>query len=119
MVCGVVVVARMAITAGLGGWFVALLVAQLTHALTFAAHHTACIALVSQHFPGRLRGRGQAVFTVTGYGVGGVLGVLAGGAIAARWGFEVMFGVAALLGLVGTLCAWRAGRPEGAAAAGG
>ena len=85
--------------------------------MTFAAYYTVCIALVSQHFPGRLRGRGQAVFTVTGYGVGGVLGVLAGGAIAARWGFEVMFGVAALLGLVGTLCAWRAGRRRPSAGA--
>ena len=28
------------------------------HALTFATHHTACIALVSHHFSGRLRGRG-------------------------------------------------------------
>ena len=37
------------------------------------------------------RGRGQALFTVAGYGFGGVLGVLAGGAIASRWGFQVMF----------------------------
>lgn len=112
VVCGVATVARMAMTAGLGGWLAALFLAQLLHALTFATHHTACIALVSKHFPGRLRGRGQALFTVTGYGFGGVLGVLAGGALASRWGFELMFGAATVLGLVGTACALRVRRLE-------
>ena len=112
VVCGVATVLRMAITGGLGGWLGALFVAQVLHALTFATHHTACIAMVTRHFPGRLRGRGQALFTVTGYGFGGVLGVLAGGAVASRWGFEVMFGVATVLGVVGTACAWQVDRLE-------
>ncbi|MBA2674115.1 MFS transporter [Ramlibacter sp.] len=107
LVCAVATVARMGITAGLAGWLAALFVAQVLHALTFAAHHTCCIAMVTRHFPGRMRGRGQALFTVIGYGFGGVLGVLAGGAIASAWGFEVMFGAAGLLGLVATACAWR------------
>lgn len=110
LVCGAATALRMAMTAGLGSWLAALFVAQLLHALTFATHHTACIAMVSRHFPGRLRGRGQALFTVIGYGFGGVLGVLAGGAVAARWGFEVMFALAALLGLVATGCAARVQR---------
>jgi PPP family 3-phenylpropionic acid transporter len=112
VVCGIATVVRMALTGGLGNWLVALFVAQVLHALTFATHHTACIAMVSEHFPGRLRGRGQALFTVTGYGVGGVVGVLAGGALASRFGFPAMFGVATLLALVGTLCAWRVDRLE-------
>jgi PPP family 3-phenylpropionic acid transporter len=116
VVCAAAMVLRMAITAGLGGWLAALFVAQLLHALTFATHHTACIALVSRHFPGRLRGRGQAVFTVTGYGFGGVAGVLAGGAIAARWGFQAMYAAAAGLGLLALLCAQRVRRLEEAAA---
>jgi len=82
----------------------------MLHALTFATHHTACIAMVSQYFPGRLRGRGQALFTVMGYGFGGVLGVLAGGAVAARWGFQVMFAAAAALAMLATACAVRANR---------
>lgn len=110
VVCGLAVALRMAMTAGMGGWLAALFVAQVLHALTFATHHTACIAMVSKHFPGRMRGRGQALFTVIGYGFGGVLGVLAGGAIASQWGFKVMFAVAALLGLVGTACAARVRR---------
>ena len=112
VVCGAAMVLRMALTAGLGFSLVALLVAQVLHALTFATHHTACIAMVSHHFPGRMRGRGQALFTVIGYGVGGVVGVLAGGALASRLGFQAMFLAATLLALLGTLCAWRVARLE-------
>lgn len=107
LVCGAATVLRMATIAGMGGWLAALVLAQMLHALTFATHHTACIALVSRHFPARLRARGQALFTVTGYGVGGVVGILAGGAVAQRWGFAAMFGAAAVLALAATLCAWR------------
>jgi PPP family 3-phenylpropionic acid transporter len=87
-------------------------IAQALHALTFASHHTACIAMVTQHFPGRLRGRGQALFTVIGYGLGGVVGVLAGGALVSWLGYQAMFGVATGLALLGTLCAVRAIRCE-------
>jgi PPP family 3-phenylpropionic acid transporter len=119
LLCGIATVARMAITAGLGGWFAALVVAQLLHALSFATHHTTCIALVSRHFPGRLRGRGQALFTVIGYGFGGVLGVLLGGAVAQEFGYRTMFAAAALLAVLGSLCAWRVVKLEQAERAAG
>jgi MFS transporter, PPP family, 3-phenylpropionic acid transporter len=109
-ICAAATVARMAITAGLGGWLAALFIAQVLHALTFATHHTACIAMVSRHFPGRLRGRGQALFTVTGYGFGGVLGVLSGGAIGARFGLQAIFAAAAVLAAVAWLCSRRVQR---------
>jgi MFS transporter, PPP family, 3-phenylpropionic acid transporter len=112
VICAAATALRMAMTAGLGQWLAALYVAQVLHALTFATHHTACIAMVTRHFPGRMRGRGQALFTVTGYGFGGVLGVMAGGAIASRWGFQALFGAAALLGLVALACAQRVRRLE-------
>jgi MFS transporter, PPP family, 3-phenylpropionic acid transporter len=108
--CGLAAILRMAMIGGMSQWLVALFVAQTLHALTFAAHHTACIAVVSQYFPGRLRGRGQALFTVVGYGFGGAIGVLAGGAIASRWGFGAVFWVAAVLCAIGTYCAWRVNR---------
>lgn len=116
VICALATVLRMGITAGMGGWLAALVVAQVLHALTFATHHTACIAMVTKHFPDRLRGRGQALFTVSGYGFGGVLGVLLGGAIASRWGFEVMFAAAALLGLLAVACARRVQKLEAVAA---
>jgi PPP family 3-phenylpropionic acid transporter len=112
LICGIAAVLRLGLTAGGGEWIAALVVAQALHALSFAAHHTTCIAMVSRHFPGRLRGRGQALFTVIGYGFGGVLGVLAGGAIAQRFGYVAMFSVATGLALVGCVCAWRARRLE-------
>jgi PPP family 3-phenylpropionic acid transporter len=118
VLCGAATAVRMAVTGGLADFLLVLFLAQGLHALTFASHHTACIAMVSKHFPGRLRGRGQALFTVIGYGFGGVLGVLAGGWIASRWGFEAMFGVAAVLGALATLCALRVQRLEPAATAG-
>ena len=71
--------------------------------------------MVTRHFPGRLRGRGQALFTVIGYGFGGVLGVLAGGAIAQRFGYVPMYAAATGLAVVGSLCAWRVLRLEGRA----
>ncbi|MFS2052502.1 MFS transporter [Variovorax sp. CT11-76] len=89
--------------------------AQWLHALSFAAHHTTCIAVVSRRFPGRLRGRGQALFTVIGYGFGGVLGVLLGGAVAQAFGYRTMFALAALLAVAGTLCAWKVMRLEAGA----
>lgn len=112
LLCGIAAVLRMGITAGFGQWIWALVVAQALHALSFAAHHASCIVMVSRYFPGRLRGRGQALFTVTGYGFGGVLGVLAGGAIAQRFGYVAMFGVATAVAVVASGCAWRARRLE-------
>ena len=112
LICGIAAVLRLGLTAGGGQWLWALVMAQALHALSFAAHHTTCVAMVSRHFPGRLRGRGQALFTVIGYGFGGVLGVLAGGAIAQQFGYVAMFGVATLLAVVGSGCAWRAQQLE-------
>ncbi|HZY15960.1 MAG TPA: MFS transporter [Ramlibacter sp.] len=112
VICALATVVRMTMTAGLVSSLLALFIAQALHALSFATHHTACIAMVSKHFPGRMRGRGQALFTVTGYGFGGVLGVLAGGAIASRWGFQVMFVAAAVLGLLAWACARQVERLE-------
>lgn len=91
----------------------ALLLAQMLHAFTFATHHTACIAIVSRHFPGRLRGRGQALFTVTGYGLGGLVGVLASGWLADHLGYRALYAVAAGSALVAAFCAARMMRAQG------
>jgi PPP family 3-phenylpropionic acid transporter len=61
-----------------------LIFAQLLHAITFAAQHSACIAVHLAPFSGRLRSRGQALYTVLGYGASGVLGGVAGGAMSER-----------------------------------
>jgi PPP family 3-phenylpropionic acid transporter len=81
--------------------------AQALHAITFAAHHTVCIALLSHHFPGRLRGRGQALYTVVGYGLPGVLGGLGGGLLSSAFGLASVFWLSAACALVAMGCALR------------
>jgi MFS transporter, PPP family, 3-phenylpropionic acid transporter len=101
IVCSVAMVLRMGLTAGLASSLTVLLIAQGLHALTFATHHTVCVAMLSDYFPGRLRGRGQALYTVIGYGLPGVLGGLAGGVVSTHWGLSSVFWLA----VVASLCA--------------
>lgn len=96
---------RFVATAAGGAFAPVLLLAQLTHAITFAAHHAACITLVHRLFPGRLRGRGQALYTMLGYGLSGVLGGLGGGWIISVFGFTAVFWAAAVCGLAAWACA--------------
>jgi PPP family 3-phenylpropionic acid transporter len=110
-------VLRMGLTAGLPLVWSVLLFAQALHAITFAAHHTACIALLSHHFPGRLRGRGQALYTVIGYGLPGVIGGLGGGLLSAAYGLASVFWLAAGCAAVAMLCALRARAWQSASAA--
>jgi len=85
----------------------ALVLLQLMHALSFAAQHAACISLVNRHFPGALRGRGQALYTTLGYGLPGVFGGVAGAAVVERWGYPAVFWAAAGTGLLGAACCAR------------
>ncbi len=82
--------------------------AQASHAITFAAHHAACIALVQRHFPDRLRGRGQALYTTLGYGLPGVLGGVGGGWLIEGFGFSSVFWAAAAAAGLAWICARRA-----------
>jgi len=110
VLCALAMVLRMGLTATLAGTLAALLLAQVLHAFTFAAHHTTCIALLSGHFPGRLRGRGQALYTVLGYGFPGVIGGLAGGVLSARHGLASVYWVSTATSLIAAGCAlqvWR------------
>jgi PPP family 3-phenylpropionic acid transporter len=85
----------------------ALLLAQVLHALTFATHHTVCITLLSQYFPDRLRGRGQALYSSIGYGVPGVLGAMGGGALSDAFGLSTVYGVSMAMSVLACGCAWR------------
>lgn len=89
-------------------WAPLLVLAQLTHAVTFAAHHAACITTVHRLFPGRLRGRGQALYTTLGYGLSGVLGGVGGGWVIDHLGFAALYWAAAACGVAAWLAARRA-----------
>jgi PPP family 3-phenylpropionic acid transporter len=112
VVASVLMVLRMTLTAGAAQWWWVLVFAQALHAVTFAAHHTACMSLISQHFSGRLRGRGQALFTVIGYGSTGVLGGLLGGVLSERWGLGAVFWLSSAAAVVAVFCGLQVQRLE-------
>ncbi|NDC61662.1 MAG: MFS transporter, partial [Betaproteobacteria bacterium] len=104
-VCTGLMAVRMSLTAGFGQVPGVLLLAQCLHVFTFAIQHTVCIAWLSQHFPGRLRGRGQALYAVIGYGLTGVLGAMGGAALSTRFGLQAVFWAAMPIALLGLVCA--------------
>ncbi|MDP3651025.1 MAG: MFS transporter [Rhodoferax sp.] len=120
VLCAAVMVFRMAVTASAASVLWLLVLVQALHALTFAAHHSACIALLSHHFPGSLRGRGQALYTVIGYGIPGVIGGFLGGLLSERLGLASVFWATAGTSVAATVCAyqvWRLRHPKAAVAA--
>nr|WP_255033928.1 MFS transporter [Rhodoferax sp. TH121] len=110
VLCALVMVFRMAVTASLASVLWVLVIAQALHALTFAAHHSACIALVSHHFPGSLRGRGQALYIIIGYGIPGVLGGLLGGQLSQHFGLGSVFWGTSVMAVLATACAYKVWR---------
>jgi PPP family 3-phenylpropionic acid transporter len=56
-----------------------LIVAQIMHAGTFAAHHSAATKLLQRWFTGPVQARGQALMATISYGLGGTLGGLCAG----------------------------------------
>ena len=101
---------------GAGGASLAVLVAaQLLHAATFAAHHSASIMAMQRWFSGALQGRGQALFVSIAYGAGGTLGGLFMAACWDRIAPEAAYYAAAGLSAAGMLAAllsfrWQAAR---------
>lgn len=100
---------RFAALAAFGSIPMLLVLVQCTHAVTFAAQHSSCIAVINRHFPGRLRGRGQALYTLLGYGLSGVIGGVAGGALSQAFGFPAVFWAASGAAVMAALCSARAG----------
>jgi len=76
-----------------------LLAARALVGLGEAGYGSVGAALIASHFPVRMRGALLACFFAAA-SVGSVLGVMLGGIIAARWGWQAAFGVVGLPGLV-------------------
>ena len=110
VICAGVMALRMGVTAAAASVVWLLVLMQMLHALTFAAHHSACIALISHHFPGSLRGRGQALYIVVGYGIPGVVGGLLGGLLSEHYGLASVFWATSLTSLVSMACAYKVWR---------
>lgn len=101
LICSVAAFFRLGLTATFGGLWPVLLVAQALHAITYAAHHSACTALLNEFFPGRARARGQALYTVVAFGFAGVLGIASSGWLGTRFGLTSVF----YLGMGASMCA--------------
>ena len=79
---------------------IGLVIAQVLHAASFAAHHSSSVAMMQRWFSGRLQARGQAMFTSISYGVGGSAGGLVLSLIWENYGAKsVYFAAAVMCGL--------------------
>ncbi|HET6720016.1 MAG TPA: MFS transporter [Rhodocyclaceae bacterium] len=78
-----------------------LILAQLMHALSFGAFHSASIQSVKRWFPASCQGRGQALYSSLSFGAGGLLGGLVAGALWDGAGGPVAFTVSAGFALLG------------------
>jgi len=98
---------RWLLTAWGAAWLPLLVLAQTMHMAAFGLFHAVAVLLVHRAFPGRLQGRGQALYSALGFGVGGALGSLASGYAWAAGGPALTWTGAALLAGIATLVAWR------------
>lgn len=76
-----------------------LVAARAAVGLGEAGYGSVGAALIASHFPSRMRGALLAGFFASA-SVGSVLGVLLGGVIATRWGWQAAFGAVGVPGLV-------------------
>jgi len=77
------------------------------HAATFGTFHASAIHLVHHYFPGRLQGRGQALYSSVSFGAGGAIGALASGFSWEVLGAGASFALASGIAVMGVLIAWR------------
>jgi PPP family 3-phenylpropionic acid transporter len=86
-------------------WLWVLVLAQLLHAATFAAHHSASIMTMQRWFAGPLQARGQALFISIAYGIGGSFGGLFMSWCWDRIGPQAVYLAAAALAVAGAAMA--------------
>ncbi len=82
-----------------------LLFAQLLHAATFGTFHASAIDMVHRYFPGKLQGRGQALYASLSFGAGGAVGSLGSGFAWDGLGAPASFAIASGVALAGMLVA--------------
>jgi PPP family 3-phenylpropionic acid transporter len=77
-----------------------LLFAQVLHAASYGLFHAAAIELVNHYFPGRLQGRGQALYSSMSFGLGNAIGSLVSGhlwtSLSPEWTYLLASGMALL-----------------------
>ncbi|WP_197693910.1 MFS transporter [Vogesella sp. LIG4] len=79
----------------------AAVLAQCGHAFTFGIHHAASVGLIHRFFSAQQQARGQGLYTVASFGVGGSLGGLLGGVLWQHGGVALTFGISTAAALLG------------------
>ena len=100
-----ITVLRWWITAAWPDSLAIMVLAQTTHAFSFAAFFAAAMLLLAEYFPGRHNGHGQGVFYGLSSGVGGVIGALLAGQLW-RFGGQVAFAASGFVALAACVVAW-------------
>lgn len=83
-----------------------LVIAQTMHAASFGVFHASAIHLTYQFFPGRLQGRGQALYSSLSFGLGGAVGSIASGYVWTDLGAQWAYLMAAAAAAIALLVAW-------------
>ena len=76
---------------------IGLVIAQVLHAASFAAHHSSSVAMMQRWFSGRLQARGQALYISISYGVGGSVSGLLLSLIWDNYGAQSVYLAAAIM----------------------
>lgn len=84
-----------------------MLLAQTLHAASFGVYHAVAIQLFHRFFPGRLSGRGQALYSSISFGAGGAVGSLYSGMAWDTLGAQTTYYIAGLLSALAGLVVWR------------
>jgi len=85
--------------------FPLLIFSQILHAASFGLFHASAIHLTHQLFPGRLQGRGQALYAGLSFGLGGALGNWLSGYAWDSMGSTWTFLASAVIALIGAMIA--------------
>lgn len=95
-----------------------LVLLQVLHFASFGLYHASAIACIQREFPGRLHGRGQALYSAVSFGAGGAIGSYVAGSLWDGIGPDAVFTIAGAAGLVALLVsAWLLRRDAPASAA--
>ncbi len=88
-----------------------LIFAQVLHAASYGMVHTVAVTLIHRYFTGTNQGRGQALYSSIGFGLGGAVGSLLSGYVWERMGGRFLFGAAAVIAAVGLYLVWKGVEP--------
>lgn len=80
-----------------------LILIQTLHAASYGLFHAASIELVHQYFPGKLQGRGQALYASASFGLGNALGSWSSGHLWGIYGDKTTYILAATICFIGFL----------------